>query len=117
LADDDNRGRIIGLLYLDLAKSLKFNETNKIIKDKSRIEKQETHLINDERHPLYSHKQEKIITFSAKVMELTENKEDLFFYISDNSNESIRTIKEFSTEEVLRFNKRVIEKINRLNKK
>ena len=49
-------------------------------------------------------------------MELSENKEDLFFFLADNSNESIKTIKEFSTEEVLRFNKRVVEKINRQNK-
>jgi hypothetical protein len=47
------------------------------------------------------------------VIELNEMYEDLMFDLADNSNESIKNIKEFSTESILQFNKRVVAKIRR----
>ena len=114
MGDDSDRDRVIATLYLDLAKAYKDNADD--IKLKARIEREEHHKINDEKHPLYSHKEDKILSFSKKVLELNEMMEDLFFDLADNSNESIKDIKEFSAEEVMKFNKRVVEKIRRKNK-
>ena len=114
MGDDSDRGKVIATLYLALAKAYKDNTD--VINLKSRVEKEENHKINDEKHPLYSHKEDKILSFSKKVIELNEMYEDLMFDLADNSNESIKDIKEFSAEEVMKFNKRVVEKIRRKNK-
>jgi hypothetical protein len=114
--DDGGRGRVIGTLYYDLAVAYKDNNTNAIIILRSRIEKEERHKVNQERHPLYSRNKGKVITFSDKVNELNDAMEDLYFNLSDNSNENLRELKTFTAEEIIKFERRIAEKIKRENK-
>lgn len=116
MEDDGDRDRVIGNLYFNLATAFKDNSPNAIIILKARIEKEERHKINEERNPLYSHRKGKVLSFSDKVMELNELYDDLMFDLADNSNESIKDIKSFSTEEVIKFNKRVTIKLKRKEK-
>ncbi len=113
MEDAGERDRVIGALYFDLATAFKDNNQNAIIILKSRIEREERHKINEERHPLYSHKKGKVVSFSDKVLELNESYDDLIFNLSDNSNETMKEIKTYTAEEVIKFEKRVGEKVKR----
>ena len=113
MEDDGVRDRVIAALYLQLADAYRDNNINGVIISKSRIEKEETHKANEEYNPLYSHKKGKVLSFSDKVLELNEMYDDLMFDLADNSNESIKEIKTFTAEEVMKFNKRVTAKIKR----
>ena len=113
MEDDSGRDRVIGTLYFELATAIKENNVNAITILRSRIEKEERHKINEERHPLYSHKKGKVVSFSDKVLELNEAYDDLMFNLSDNSNESLKEVKTFSVEEVIKFEKRIAEKLKR----
>lgn len=113
MEDDGGGGRVIASLYFDLATAYNENNYNGITILKSRIEKEERHKINEEKHPLYSHVKGKVLSFSDKVLELNEMYDDLMFELSDNSNESLKELKTFSAEEVIKFNKRVTAKIKR----
>ncbi len=101
---------------MKLAEAYKDGDFNGVIINKSRIEKEETHKVNEESNPLYSHKKGKVLSFSDKVLELNEMYDDLMFDLADNSNESIKEIKTFTAEEVMKFNKRVTAKIQRNSK-
>ena len=116
MADDGSRDRGVAALYLKLAESYNNNDTNGVIIYKSRIEKEERHKINEDTHSLYSHKQGKILSFSSKVLELNEMYQDLIYELSENSNERMRDLKDFTTEEIMYFNKRVTEKLRRKSK-
>lgn len=113
MEDAGERDRVIATLYMDLADAIKENNYNAVIILKAKIEKEERHKINEESHPLYSIKRGNVISYSEKVVELNEMYDDLLFELSDNSNESIITLKTFSAEEILKFNKRVVEKLKR----
>ncbi len=117
MEDDGSRDTAIASLYFDLATAYRDNNPNGAIILRARIEKEERHKINEEKNPLYSHKQGRVLSFPDKVMELNEMMQDLFFDLADSSNESIKDIKRYSTEEIIQFNKRVTKKIKRNNKK
>ncbi len=116
VGDDGERDKLIAMLYFDLATAYNENNYNGIIILKARIEKEEAHRVNEERHPLYSQRKGKILTFADKIVELNDMYDDLIFQLSDSSNESMREVKTYSTEEIIKFEKRVIEKIRRKNK-
>ena len=113
MEDDGSRDRVIATLYLQLADAYKDNNHNAIIILRARIEKEEDNKINEESHPLYSHRKGRVLSFSDKVGELNDMYDDLMFDLADNSNESMKEIKGFSAEEVMKFNKRVTAKIKR----
>ncbi len=117
MEDDGSRDRAIASLYFDLATAYRDNNPNGAIILRARIEKEERHKINEESNSLYSHKQGKVLSFPDKVMELNEMYDDLMFELADNSNESMRELKTFSAEEIIKFNRRITEKIKRNNKK
>lgn len=68
------------------------------------------------KHPLYSSKRGTIVSYPQKIKELDENYEDMIFDLADNSNESIKTIRDFSVEEMVKFNSRVYKKLLRQSK-
>lgn len=117
MADDGERDRALAVLYLNLAKALKDNNYNATIIAKARLEKALKDKVDEERNPLYSHRKGRVVSYAEKVNESQEFYEDLMFDLSDNSKESIKTIKEFTAEEVINFNKRVVQKIKRNTKK
>ncbi len=117
MGDDGTRDRALAALYLNLAEAFKDNNTNGVIIAKARLEKALRNKDNEDKHPLYSSVKDKVVSYPEKIAEMDELKEDLFFQLSDNSNESIKTIREFTVEEVIHFNKRILEKLKRKNKK
>ena len=117
MEDDGVGNRVDATLYLNLAKAYKDNNKDEIAKALAQIEKKEGSRINQEYSSLYSDKKGKVVSFADKVLELNEAYEDLMFELSDNSNESIRELKTFRAGEIIRFNKRVVEKVRRQNKK
>jgi hypothetical protein len=116
LEDDGVGDRVDANLYLNLAEAYKDGDEKNITKWLAEIEKKEGHKINDENSLLYSQKKGKIISFADKVLELNEAYEDLMFDLADNSNESMRELKTYRAGEIIRFNKRVVEKVRRKNK-
>jgi len=116
LGYDGERDRVLARLYLDLAEALKDNNYNATIIAKSRIEKALRSKEEEERHPLYSSRVGRVVSYPEKVNELDNAYEDLMFELSDNSKESIRTIKDFTAEEVIQFNKRILAKLKRKTK-
>ena len=102
---------------MKLADALKDRAYNGIIIYKARIEKEEKHKVNEEKHPLYSHRKGKVLSFPDKINELNEMYQDLIFDLAENSNERIRDLKQFSAEEVIIFNRKVTEKLKRQSKK
>ncbi len=118
MGDDEtgDRTKVLALLYLELAKAYNDGERKDVIKLKAKVEKDENHKINEDKYPLYSQKQGKLVSFSDKVVELNNMYDDLIFNLSDNSNESLRELKTFTTEEIIKFEKRIAEKVKRNSK-
>lgn len=68
-------------------------------------------------HVLYSHTKGDVVNYPEWVRQKNEEYEDMIFDLAENSNESIRTIRDFTVEEMVRFNKRVYEKLLRKSRK
>jgi len=88
----------------------------KVARAKAQLEKQYRFENQVKKHVLYSPIKGTIISYPEKVAEMTEQYEDMLFDLSDNSNESIKTIKDFTVEEMVQFNKRVYKKLLRQSK-
>lgn len=116
MEDYGERDRALAQLYLELVNAYRDNDYNGIIIAKSRVEKAERHKANQESHPLYSHRKGKVLSFADKINEMNDMYDDLIFELSDNSNETMRELKQFSAEEIIKFNKKVIEKLKRKSK-
>ena len=87
-----------------------------VAKAKAQLEKQYRFENQVKKHVLYSSAKNKILSYPEKVAEMNEQYEDMLFDLSDNSNESIKTIKDFTVEEMVQFNKRVYKKLLRQSK-
>ncbi len=67
-------------------------------------------------HILFSPSQNTVVSYAQKIREMEDSYENMLFELSDNSNESIKTIRDFSVEEMVRFNGNVYKKLLRKSK-
>ena len=92
------------------------NDEMEVAHAKAKLERQLRfeNMVKD--HILFSAKQNKILSYAEKVHEMNEAYEEMLFELADNSNESIKTIRMFSVEEMVRFNTHVYKKLLRKTK-
>lgn len=88
------------------------DEFDKALECKAKIEKEEGEIIDD-RHPLWSKEKERMVSIPEKMMELEEEYDGLMFTLADSSNESIRTVKAFTVDEVVKFTRQLNLKYER----
>ena len=114
MGDDDEDGqRVINHLYMTIIKGYHDGDELEVARAKAKLEKQYRFENMVRTHILYSPRRGTVISYPEKVAEMTEQYEDMLFDLSDNSNESIKTIREFTVEEMVQFNKRVYKKLLR----
>jgi hypothetical protein len=86
----------------------------KAVEYRARVEAEERELDHSE-HPLYSKARGRMVSIPEKVKEMDGEYEDLMFILSDSSNESLRGVKGFSVDEVVRFTRQLNRKFKRQN--
>lgn len=94
------------------AESLLEDDYDHAIEYKAKIEKEENEYV-DFRHPLFSRDREKIVSIPDRLREMDTDYDELMFTLSDSSHESIRTVKQFTVEEVVKFTRQLNLKYER----
>ena len=113
---DDEDGNIRIALYLKIIKGYRDGDEATVRYAKAKLERQFRFENMVKNHILFSSAKNKIVTYAEKVREMNDSYEDMLFELSDNSNESIKTIRDFSVEEMVRFNTSVYKKLLRKSK-
>jgi len=94
------------------AQSIVDDDYDRAIEYKAKIEKEEKEF-TDEGHPLFSREKGRRVSIRDKMVEMDGEYDELMFVLSDSSNESIRTVKSFTVEEVVKFTRQLNLKYER----
>lgn len=88
------------------------DEDDRAIELRAKIEREEREITGN-KHPLFSKAKGRMVSIPERIREMDAEYEELMFVLSDSSNESIRTIKQFSVEEVTSFTRQLNLKYKR----